>query len=100
MTGKEKFSRVWLPDPCFFCEDVPYKRGRPLPRYYTKQYRDVIDKIIESTEMRPGPEKVYFTKTDWTRSAKQKNRDFGEERIEKVFAAAGYKIIAPEKNER
>ena len=95
ISGAERFSKVYLPEQCFFC--VPggalYRSGY---RYYTKEYQQIIQKIIECTEKRPGPEKIYLTRTKCITQAKNRYRDFGESSIEDFFRKLGYDIISPE----
>ena len=95
VTGVERFLRIYLPEQCFFC--VPggdfYKSGY---RYYTKEYKRIVQAILDNTKMTSGPEKVYFTRTKWVRKANQKYRDFGENYIEDFFRELGYEIISPE----
>lgn len=94
--GAVRFSRVYIPDHCFLFdkEHHYYKEGF---RYYTKEYRDIIGKLIANTKMIPGPEKIYVTRSSWTKNSQMRGRDYGETAVEEFFRSLGYEIIMPEK---
>ena len=60
-------------------------------RYYTVEYKNLIDKIKNSCPNHPSFKKVYLT-----RSKIHDGKDFNEKSIEVEFVKKGYKVISPE----
>lgn len=64
-------------------------------RYFTSQYRDMIDRIRDYAveHRKPTPyKKVYFSYRNYTHF-----KQFGEERLERYFGSKGYQVLYPEK---
>lgn len=81
-----RFKRIIVPDNSFIADNGE--------RYYTDEYRHIIDKIKSNIQTKSLHfEKIYFSRTHI-----KDNRDFGEKRIERVFAKKGYKVVYPEKH--
>lgn len=98
-----KFKRIYLPEDCFI-------RWTNKGCWYTSEYKMLIDNIINSTtnnkrllqsennchhsdhKLEERQNRIYFTRTQLN-----SNKDYGEERIEKVFKKIGYQIVEPEK---
>lgn len=70
-----KFRNLIVPDPCFFLHG--------FYRYYTQEYRELIDRIISKVTA-DKQEKVYLTRTRL-----HDYRDYGEKKIEKAFKEKG-----------
>lgn len=88
-----RFIEVYVPDDCFVSYgDHPY---------FTDEYVALIERIKERVSgIWPVAERLYFTRTKTTKPFSWQTlwvpKELGEERLEKAFAACGYKIVAPE----
>ena len=80
-----RFRRVIVPELTFY-------RGK----YFCKEYLDIFHRVCAS--VRPDDfeqiDKVYFTRRQFSGA---RDRDRGEENLERFFQANGYTVIAPEK---
>lgn len=88
VTVPTKFDCVVIPDECFWC-------GEDGTRFFTAEYRDMIDRVRAWGEAHATPSacrKVYFT---YEHSAPTKQ--MGEKEISAYFRAQGYEIVAPER---
>lgn len=87
------FKNVYIPD-----SSIIYN-PKDETRYYTKEYIEIINRIIDcynktyNSDFREKYDKVYFSR----RRIFQNGRDWGEDKIEKVFRKLGYKVMYPEK---
>lgn len=88
-----QFKNVYIPD-----SSIIYN-PKDETRYYTKEYTEIINRIIDcynktyNSDFREKYDKVYFSR----RRIFQNGRDWGEDKIEKVFRKLGYKVMYPEK---
>lgn len=88
VTKITQYGTIILPDECFFTPDGDL-------RYFTSQYRDMIDRIRDYAveHRKPTPyKKVYFSYRNYTHF-----KQFGEERLERYFGSKGYQVLYPEK---
>ena len=87
------FDKVIVPENCF-CH-LRFQKGYP----YHKVWGHMIENIKQNVKNCPSPELnqenslVYLTRTNLANNKK----DFGEINVQRIFAAKGYKVIAPEK---
>lgn len=80
-----RFKRVYVPE-----NSMRLKNGI---RQWSPLFRSEIETIKSNSEYSGELyDKVYFTRT-----ALSDSDDYGEERIQSLFAASGYRIISPEK---
>lgn len=88
-----QFKNVYIPD-----SSIIYN-PKDETRYYTNEYTEIINRIIDcynktyNSDFRKKYDKVYFSR----RRIFQNGRDWGEDKIEKVFRKLGYKVMYPEK---
>ena len=88
VTRIPQFKTVIVPDECFFV-------GEGRKRFFTKEYRELIDRVrayAESHARPTGCEKLYFTYSHY-----KKGKQVGEEKLEAFFKEKGYRVIAPER---
>lgn len=86
-----RFNSVLIPDGSFLRTE---KGGRAYTKEIHSTVNHLIDSALNSLEgVRNYPEKVYFTRTGWTRQ----RDDWGEQLIEKQLRKLGFAIISPEK---
>lgn len=82
-----RFRNVILPEECFFREDDG-------TRMFTAEYVAMIDRIRaygEAHFTKTGDRKLYFTYRNF-----EAQRSIGETKLERFFAALGYRIVSPE----
>lgn len=78
-----RFARILIPEPAVF-----------PGAFYSDELREIYDTIVKNAKEGggdPGYDKIYLTRTQMTAK-----KELGEEKIEKLFAANGYRVIAPE----
>lgn len=66
-------------------------------RYFYREYKDVVSRILEKIPQQKSTGKLYFSRTSFSDSKFWKRREYGEEAIEKTFVNLGYTIVRPEK---
>lgn len=82
-----QYRKVYIPDNSLFMKN---KR-----RHYTLEYKKVVDKIIAQVpvdQRYTRYDKIYLSRTHFI----NKNADFGEKPIEKIFKSLGFHIIHPQ----
>ncbi|MBR0151370.1 MAG: glycosyltransferase family 61 protein [Synergistaceae bacterium] len=88
VTRLSRYSRIILPDECFFKNDAGI-------RFFTPEYVSTIDAVRDyaASIARPGtPEKIYYSYSSY-----KSGKTFGEDKLERYFASKGYAIIHPER---
>lgn len=62
-------------------------------KYFTEEFMDLIDKIVRNALRNPidTPSKIYFSRSKFAR-----DKERGEDKIEKVFRANGFNVFYPE----
>lgn len=66
-------------------------------RYYFREYKDVVSRLISKIPSTETIGKVYFSRTSFSNTKFWRRREYGERIIENTFRKLGYKIIFPEK---
>ena len=90
--SKEQLLRVEIP--MQFASVVVPEMSLKRPYYFTKEYKDLISKIVSAVPEQRVYKKIYWTRTEFERA---QQCEIGEKRIEKLFAKNGYKVLSPEK---
>jgi hypothetical protein len=85
---KERIFRI--AKPTIFNEIIVPEQSIRLHDFYTKKYKDTIDKILMNVQPEVNA-KVFFSKKE-----RANDRSIGEGPIEKVFASNGYEVYYPE----
>ena len=84
----QKYNNVFVPDNSL----ILHKKTR----YYTNEYKNLIDKIIANSRECKLCEKINSNKIYLTRSKLNNRKDFGENKIENDFKKSGWTIMSPE----
>ncbi len=80
------FSKVFVPDECFFSDFYAKKR------FYTKEYLNLLNRLPQL----PAPKNLNVEKVYFSRLAFQIKKDCNEKDIENCFKEQGFTIIYPE----
>lgn len=79
------FSKVFVPDECFFSDFYAKKR------FYTKEYLNLLNRLPQL----PAPKNLNVEKVYFSRLAFQIKKDCNEKDIENCFKEQGFTIIYP-----
>ena len=94
-----QFKKVIIPEPSVIVADDSDKmmwKNKENYCYYTKEYKQIFEKIKSAIEpLGDEYKKVFYSRQNFD---KAKSRDLGEHKeIQDFFESLGYKIISPEK---